>query len=55
MLLAGLIDEAIEMAKRLSIHVERDNRARSLYERLGFEPVGETGVYLRMERAAAIW
>jgi ribosomal protein S18 acetylase RimI-like enzyme len=48
-LLAELIDEATEMGKRLSIHVERDNRALSLYERLGFRPVGETGVYLRME------
>jgi ribosomal protein S18 acetylase RimI-like enzyme len=48
-LLAELIDEATEMGKRLSIHVERDNRALPLYERLGFRPVGETGVYLRME------
>jgi len=48
-LLAELLDEATEMGKALSIHVERDNRAMRLYERLGFEPVGETGVYLRME------
>jgi ribosomal protein S18 acetylase RimI-like enzyme len=48
-LLAELMDEATEMGKRLSVHVERENRARSLYERLGFRPVGETGVYLRME------
>jgi ribosomal protein S18 acetylase RimI-like enzyme len=48
-LLAELMDEATEMGKRLSIHVERDNRALALYERLGFEPVGETGVHLRME------
>jgi ribosomal protein S18 acetylase RimI-like enzyme len=48
-LLAELMDEATEMAKALSIHVERHNRARALYERLGFRPVGETGVYLRME------
>jgi ribosomal protein S18 acetylase RimI-like enzyme len=48
-LLAELMDEATEMGKRLSIHVERHNRALGLYERLGFEPVGETGVYLRME------
>jgi ribosomal protein S18 acetylase RimI-like enzyme len=48
-LLAELMDEATEMAKRLSIHVERENRALALYERLGFRPVGETGVYLRME------
>jgi ribosomal protein S18 acetylase RimI-like enzyme len=48
-LLAELMDEATEMGKRLSIHVERHNRALGLYERLGFEPVGETGVYLRLE------
>jgi ribosomal protein S18 acetylase RimI-like enzyme len=48
-LLAELMDEATEMAKRLSIHVERENRAMSFYERLGFEPVAEFGVYLRME------
>jgi ribosomal protein S18 acetylase RimI-like enzyme len=48
-LLAELMDEATEMGKRLSIHVERHNRALSLYERLGFEAVGETGVYLRMD------
>ena len=43
------MDEAIEMGKRLSIHVEQTNRALGLYERLGFAVVGETGVYLRME------
>jgi len=48
-LLAELMDEATEMGKRLSIHVERDNRARSLYERLGFVHVGGTGVHLLME------
>ena len=48
-LLAELMDEATEMGKRLSIHVEQTNRALRLYERLGFKPVGETGVYLRME------
>jgi len=48
-LLAELMDEATEMGKRLSIHVERENRALALYERLGFEPVGGTGVHLRME------
>jgi ribosomal protein S18 acetylase RimI-like enzyme len=48
-LLAELMDEATEMNKRLSIHVERDNRALALYERLGFRQVGEHGVHLRME------
>ena len=53
-LLAELMDEATEMGKRLSIHVERENRALALYERLGFEPVGEAGVHLRMEWDPAV-
>jgi ribosomal protein S18 acetylase RimI-like enzyme len=53
-LLAELMDEATEMGKRLSIHVERNNRALGLYQRLGFVPVGETGVYLRMEWTPAV-
>jgi ribosomal protein S18 acetylase RimI-like enzyme len=48
-LLRDLMDEATRAAKPLSIHVERDNRALALYERLGFRPVGETGVHLRMQ------
>jgi ribosomal protein S18 acetylase RimI-like enzyme len=48
-LLAGLIAEAREAGKVLSIHVERQNRAMRLYERLGFRPVAEEGVYLRLE------
>lgn len=51
-LLRQLLDEAAAAGKRLSIHVERENRAVGLYERLGFQPVGEhTVVYLRMEWA----
>ncbi|MEA2219330.1 MAG: hypothetical protein QOJ35_1956 [Solirubrobacteraceae bacterium] len=53
-LLAELMDEATEMAERLSFHVERENRARRLYERLGFVAVGETGVYLLMEWDPAV-
>lgn len=48
-LLAGLMREAAAAGRRLSIHVERANRALGLYERLGFRPVGETGIHLRME------
>jgi ribosomal protein S18 acetylase RimI-like enzyme len=48
-LLRELLDEARAANKRLSIHVERENRALGLYERLGFRRVGEHGVYLRME------
>jgi ribosomal protein S18 acetylase RimI-like enzyme len=48
-LLGVLMDEAAAAGKRLSIHVERENRALGLYRRLGFRPVGEHGVHLRME------
>ena len=50
-LLRALLDEAAEAGKRLSIHVELNNPARRLYERLGFAPVEERGVYLLMEAA----
>ncbi len=48
-LLSALLDEAAEAGKRLSIHVEVNNPARRLYERLGFVVVEEQGVYLLME------
>jgi len=49
-LLRSLIDEAEKSGRKLSIHVETNNPARSLYERLGFRPAGEHGVYVLMER-----
>ena len=49
-LLRGLIEQADASGRKLSIHVEVNNPARSLYDRLGFSPVGEHGVYLLMER-----
>jgi ribosomal protein S18 acetylase RimI-like enzyme len=50
-LLRGLMVEAQASGRRLSIHVEANNPARRLYERLGFRRAGEHGVYLRLERA----
>ena len=50
-LLRDLMAEADAAGKPLSIHVEMNNPARSLYERLGFRPAGEHGVYVLMERA----
>jgi ribosomal protein S18 acetylase RimI-like enzyme len=47
-LLRALIDEASASKRTLSIHVEVNNPARVLYERLGFRPAGEHGVYLLM-------
>lgn len=48
-LLRELIDEAASSGRSLSIHVEAQNPARSLYERLGFRPAGEHGVYVLMK------
>ena len=49
-LLRSLIAEAAASQRTLSIHVEVNNPARRLYERLGFRPAGEHGVYLLLER-----
>jgi len=49
-LLRELQQEARESGRKLSIHVERMNRALGLYQRLGFRTVqDEGGVYLLME------
>jgi ribosomal protein S18 acetylase RimI-like enzyme len=48
-LMLGLIAEAHAQGKPVRIHVERFNRARALYERLGFREVAEAGVYVLME------
>jgi GNAT superfamily N-acetyltransferase len=47
-LLHALIAEAGESDRMLSIHVEMNNPARRLYERLGFRPAGGHGVYVLM-------
>jgi ribosomal protein S18 acetylase RimI-like enzyme len=49
-LLRALMEEADSSGRKLSIHVEMNNPARSLYDRLGFRPAGEHGVYVLMER-----
>jgi ribosomal protein S18 acetylase RimI-like enzyme len=49
-LLRQLMAEADASGRKLSIHVEMNNPARSLYDRLGFRPAGEHGVYVLMER-----
>lgn len=49
-LIRRLQDEARLSNKTLSIHVEHFNRARLLYEHLGFKAIREThGVYIFME------
>jgi ribosomal protein S18 acetylase RimI-like enzyme len=49
MLLKQLQSEAAAAGKPLRIHVERFNLALRLYERLGFQPIADRGVYLFME------
>jgi hypothetical protein len=51
-----LRDKATQAAKALTLDVMKNNRARSLYERLGFGVVGESKYKLKMrwqENAAA--
>jgi ribosomal protein S18 acetylase RimI-like enzyme len=49
-LIAPLLDEGVEAGADVTIHVERMNPAMRLYERLGFEPAGDEGVYVKMSR-----
>src|ERR1700710_392939 len=52
-LLRDLIAEAERAQKPLTIYVEKDNRALTLYRRLGFVETDDTGVYWRMVRRPA--
>jgi GNAT superfamily N-acetyltransferase len=49
-LLQALFAEADAAGKPVSIHVERFNRARRLYQRLGFALREDKGVYLLLQR-----
>ncbi len=51
-LLRSLLAEAAAAGKPVTIHVERFNPAPRLYERLGFRPIADRGVYWLMERPA---
>lgn len=51
-LLADLFRESAEAGKAVSIHVEKENPARRLYDRLGFREVEDRGVYVLMRREA---
>lgn len=53
-LLREIMEEAARSGKSASIHVERDNRALGLYQRLGFERVDDHGVYHLMKWSAAV-
>jgi GNAT superfamily N-acetyltransferase len=49
-LLTGLLAEADAAGQTVSVHVERGNPARRLYERLGFVAVTDLGMYVQLER-----
>jgi ribosomal protein S18 acetylase RimI-like enzyme len=48
-ILRTLQEEARATGQALGIHVEKFNPALRLYERLGFRPIEDLGIYLRME------
>lgn len=48
-LLREILAQAKASNKVVTLHVEFNNPARRLYDRLGFHRVAEEGVYLRME------
>jgi len=48
-ILGELLAEGQATGRTVSIHVEHHNPARSLYERLGFRPAADRGVYVLME------
>lgn len=52
-LLGDLIDESERVKLPIRIHVEYNNPAMHLYQRIGFKKTGETGVYYLMERPVA--
>lgn len=47
-LLKDLLTEAAQAHKPVTLHVAHGNRARRLYERLGFVPVSDDGAYCAM-------
>ena len=51
LLISHILDEGSASGRPVTIHVERGNRARVLYERLGFRQIDTTGVYDLLEHA----
>jgi ribosomal protein S18 acetylase RimI-like enzyme len=49
-LITELLEEGGASGRPVRIHVEVNNPALTLYGRLGFTPIGESGVYLELER-----
>jgi ribosomal protein S18 acetylase RimI-like enzyme len=50
-LLRAIVDRATEKGLPVSIHVEKENPALRLYERLGFTRVEERGAHFLMQRS----
>jgi ribosomal protein S18 acetylase RimI-like enzyme len=48
-IMQALIDEAVGSNRSVSIHVEHNNPAMHLYQRLGFRHVSDEGVYFFMK------
>jgi ribosomal protein S18 acetylase RimI-like enzyme len=48
-LLNDILARAAASNRVVTLHVEHNNPARRLYDRLGFRPASDEGVYLRME------
>jgi ribosomal protein S18 acetylase RimI-like enzyme len=48
-LMQDVLDEAAAVGKRVRIHVEQNNPAMHLYNRLGFQKIEEQSVYWLME------
>jgi GNAT superfamily N-acetyltransferase len=51
LLVESVLEEARSLGKPVRIHVERQNPARRLYERLGFRQIADQGIYLLLEFA----
>jgi ribosomal protein S18 acetylase RimI-like enzyme len=49
-LLRAILAEADAAELPVTVHAEHTNPARQLYQRLGFVPVEDLGVYLKLER-----
>lgn len=49
-LLKTIIENAFTDGLAVRIHVEKNNPALTLYQRLGFEEIGDKGVYWLMEK-----
>jgi ribosomal protein S18 acetylase RimI-like enzyme len=52
-LIRELFEEGDASGRPVRIHVEVNNPARTLYDRLGFTPIAESGIYLELERRPA--